>query len=172
MVHTVRDFLVFVRQGTPNIEPLRLHNIDEGEVTVDLYTPTDAAMARLAIDHAGEVPEDALVVQIIEDDYHPMKVAYAPMMEFPAPERTPDGWKVHLLHPPTETLTELTVRDLRGRDIRYAATLGLEHPEEVAIAALAARTGLDYPSYQRIAFVDHLALSRGSRFLLSTMPTG
>ena len=172
MVHTVRDFLVFVRQGMPKTEPLRLLSLDEGEVEVELYTPTDAALARLAIDHADAVPDDALVVAVMEDDDHPLRAAYAPALEFDQPTREPDGWRVLLRHPPAETLTELMVRDLRGRDIRYAASLGLEHPEEHSVASLAARAGLDYASYQRIAFCDHLAISRAARFLMSATPTG
>ena len=57
-MHTVRQYLVFVRQGMPKHQPLRLLNLDEGEVDVELYSLTDAAMARMALDHIDEVPED------------------------------------------------------------------------------------------------------------------
>lgn len=172
MVHSVREYLTFVRQGIPALEPFRLLNLDEGMVDVPLHSPTDAALARMAIDHAGEYPEDALVVEVMEDDEHPHKVAYAERLDHHQPVRVPDGWRVELRHPPTEELTEVTVRDVRGRDTRYAASLGLEHPEEQMVATLAARVGLDYPSYQRLAFCDHLAISQSARFLVSATPTG
>ena len=164
-MHTVRQYLVFVRQGMPKHQPLRLLNLDQGEVDVELYSLTDAAMARMALDHIDEVPEDADVVAVMEDDDHPARDAYAPELQFEPPERVDDGWKVQLRHPPVDSLTELIVRDLRGRDIRYAASLGLEYEEEHAVAVVGARAGLDYASVQRLAFCDYLACSQAARFL-------
>lgn len=164
-MHTVREYLVFVRQGMPKHEPLRLLNLDQGEVDVELYSLTDAALARMALDHLDEAPEDAAVVAVMEDENHPARDAYAPELEFEPPERVEDGWRVKLRHPPTDGLTELVVRDLRGRDVRYAASLGLEYEEEYTVAVVGARAGLDYPSVQRLAFCDYLACSRAGRFL-------
>ena len=67
MVHTVHDYLVFVRQGMPKVEPLRLLNLAEGEVEVQLYSLTDAALARMALDNLDEVPEDANTIAVMED---------------------------------------------------------------------------------------------------------
>ena len=165
MTHTVRQYLVFVRQGMPKHEPLRLLNLDEGEIDVELYSLGDAALARMALDHIDEVPEDAAVVAVMEDEDHPAREAYAPDLQFDPPERVEDGWRVALRHPPVESLTEVIVRDLRGRDIRYAASLGLEHEEEYAVAMVGARAGLDYASVQKLAFCDYLACARAGRFL-------
>ena len=164
-MHTVRDYLVFVRQGMPPHEPLRLRNFDQGEVDVEIYSLTDAALARMALDHIDEVPEDAAVVAVMEDDKHPARSAYAPELAFKPPERVNDGWRVQLRHPPVASLTELIVRDLRGRDIRYAESLRLEYEEENTVAMVGARAGLDYASVQRLAFCDYQACSRAARFL-------
>ena len=164
-MHTVRQYLVFVRQGMPPHEPLRLRNLDRGDVDVELYSLADAALARMALDHIDEVPEEAAVVAVMEDENHPAREAYAPELSFDPPERVADGWRVQLRHPPVETLTELTVKDLRGRDIRYADSLGLEYEEEVRVAMVGARAGLDYASVQRLAFCDYLACARAGSFL-------
>ena len=166
-MHTVRQYLVFVRQGMPPHEPLRLRNLDTGDVDVELYSLADAALARMALDHIDEVPEDAAVVAVMEDDNHPAREAYAPELSFEPPERVADGWRVRLRYPVgVETpLAELTVKDLRGRDIRYADSLGLEYEEEVRVAIVGARAGLDYASVQRLAFCDYLACARAGSFL-------
>lgn len=164
-MHTVREYLVFVRQGMPKHEPLRLLNLEQGEVDIELYSLSDAALARMAVDHLGEVPEDVAVVAVMEDENHPARDSYAPELAFEPPERVDDGWRVTLRHPPVDSLTELIVRDLRGRDIRYAASLALEYEEEYTVAAVAARAGLDYASVQRLAFCDYLACKWAARFL-------
>ena len=164
-MHTVRQYLTFVRQGMPKHEPLRLLNLEQGEVDVELYSLNDAALARLALDHLDEVPEDAAVVAIMEDEEHPARAAYAPELAFEPPERVDDSWRVQLRHPPVDSLTTLVVRDLRGRDIRYAASLGLEYEEEYRVAMVGARAGLDYASVQRLAFCDYLACGWAGRFL-------
>ena len=124
MLHTVHNYLVFVRQGMPKVEPLRLLNLAEGEVEVQLYSLTDAALARMALDNVDEVPEEANTVAVMEDQDHPAREAYAPHLAFDPPERVEGGWQVTLRHPPVDSLPEVVVRDLRGRDIRYAASLG------------------------------------------------
>ena len=164
-MHTVREYLTFVRQGMPQHKPLRLFNLEQGEVDVEIYSLTDAAMSRMALDHIDEVPEDAAVVAVMEDEDHPAREAYAPELAFEPPERVEDGWRVKLRRPPVDSLTNLIVRDLRGRDIRYAETLGLEYEEEYMVAMVGARAGLDYASVQRLAFCDYLACSKAYRFL-------
>ena len=172
MAHTVRDYLVFVRQGMPKVEPLRLLSLAEGEVEVQLYSLTDAALARMALDNLDEVPEDASTVAVMEDQDHPAREAYAPHLAFDPPERVEGGWQVQLRHPPVASLTEVVVRDLRGRDIRYAASLGLDYDEEFRVASVGARAGLDYESVQKLAFVDYLACSNAGGFLGSDTPNG
>ena len=135
------------------------------EVDVELYSLTDAAMGRMALDHIDEVPEDAAVVAVMEDEDHPAREAYAPELAFEPPEHVDDGWRVTLRHPPVASLTTLIVRDLRGRDIRYAASLALEYEEEYTVATVGARAGLDYDSVQRLAFCDYLACGWAGRFL-------
>ena len=165
MAHSIREFLVFTRQGMPKHEPLRLLNLDDGWVDVELYSLTDAALARMALDYIDEVPEDAAVVAVMEDEDHPARAAYEPELAFEPPERVEDGWRVQLRHPPTDSLTELIVRDLRGQDILYAQSLRLEYAEEQAVASVGARSGLDYASVQKLAFVDYLACSQAVDFL-------
>ena len=171
-MHSVREFLVFARMGVPKHEPLRLLNLAEGEIEVELYSATDAALARMALDNLDEVPEDANTVAVMEDQDHPAREAYAPHLAFDPPERVEGGWQVTLRHPPVDSLTELTVKDLRGKDILYAQSLGLKYFEGLRVAQVAAQAGLDYESMQKLAFVDYLACSQATGFLAGDMGNG